>query len=1715
MSLPNTVTVKYPTKSNGKPKYIINTSTFGTKGMSYFNTGVTLNLCSTDYSYVTFDFTFTGTAPDKTSYVGVSFAADSTISISSGSTLDELFISFKNGVPLDNFDIKLTPGVTKRVYVIVNCDPNVKTTYLDIMSSVVLPSGVASDPNNSIRIDYECNIPLYKYEMGLHVYSPYDAINSSKLTTMLYSKTAIENWNRNTRVWLDAGFEIPAFPYYYGYGNYVYKVGGPVDRAYGTKIKFETVTTLWRSLWKKSPEVNTIETTGRFENQPADTTDACVNVILSKSGVISEKIDKTLLKVPIKYKYLMGWHGSNKLLSNDNFFIKWLFAQKKGYPITGQQHSVVKLAPGFVRSFRYYEDGVMKGFVLSETGTLPLLIASGVGIVIGVLANLLPDIMLNVVVSSLNMILGPFSPWVLNIIGTLSASGAFAIVGFILLLAGVLYSLFKKSRDTLEEICNPFLHEYTTTPYINVGNPLSRTSAMTNIQNGWFCDGVYYYNQSGGIIISKEISYTNALVKEDPITLQYTQSLLADDPTLVAGVPKLLLLPYTSGIPIEYATPIYSSDYMEITPEYQCQGDLLVPPVVLPKVTVPAGFATSSISKDVANGIARDYMLDVAMFVTNDFNSCTVIPGLGVFEGHFTHEIRVETYPTNVSCFYDNTDTLGLAVGKILYYDMKGRIKAMNGYYAEINFDSSEYPNMSYPLKFYHTTSGAVDTIYSMTNSSSLSVTKLSGSGPSSLSVITVNLDYSSNWFLTSFNEYYLSSKVNGILLPKIFDPNTLYTDSMLVRGYINQNHCDFKLYTDNNNWYSYSTPFVEADSNWYYGLIEWGSNKMFYYEKTQAISLDIQEICLPSTSYNSALFGFYIIGKQNGQQTAVFNDVTLTVKVYKLVGVTTVLAATYTVVTNTYNESTYFPYDNQILATDNINLIQITAITPPSQTCNKITYTTGNFFNCNGPTTTTTTKPTTTTTTTLITCNAALNAVTNLTNNTATIYVTNGTPNYYYTCPQLGQSSTVTNSASYTFNGLAYNINYYIDVYYNVGLACYNQISVLIPLPTTTTTTTCTPSVHNNGQLTVNGSAYSTSIDTICQIDWYWFATGAIGTYTMETHGTVDMYMCLYGPNNQTTQIVCDDDSGGSGQSKIVRSDLLSSTLYYLKIYTYSFSYTGPYSVDVKYAGTTTTTTTKAPTTTTTKAPTTTTTTKAPTTTTTTKAPTTTTTTIPSYYYTLLYTCNPVILDAVNQSSTALNWTINSRAIDNLGNYYTVQYANLLSTYNPWSYRTITTATPVIGQTGCPTAPTTTTTTSSTLGIVTTNSVTSITSYNANVSISLTSPGSGTMYSWGYVYSTDGIYYGTMVSLSNSSTPQTIVDFGHIFSANTHFWLKAYCQTSVGTSYGAILQFNTLSTTTTTKAPTTTTTTTATLPTVTTAIVTSITATSAISGGNVSSDGGSTVTSRGVCWSTTSNPTIANSKTVNGSGIGSFTSNISGLAGGSYYFVRAYATNSVGTAYGPEQRFLATDVATPGFGKLYNWYAANDVYNGGKFIANSGWHVPTNQECVNLINTVGTSSYKLKETGTSHWVAGTGTNTYSFNAVGSGIRDSSQNGYIKQWAEYWTKSTFVGTPLPANQYVMVIQDTNPTVYTGINVPFYRGMSIRLVKDTPGSGTYTGNDGKVYQTVTIGGATWLAENLKETQYRDHSSIPEVQTDVQWNSLTFGAYCWYNNNPIYE
>ena len=92
--------------------------------------------------------------------------------------------------------------------------------------------------------------------------------------------------------------------------------------------------------------------------------------------------------------------------------------------------------------------------------------------------------------------------------------------------------------------------------------------------------------------------------------------------------------------------------------------------------------------------------------------------------------------------------------------------------------------------------------------------------------------------------------------------------------------------------------------------------------------------------------------------------------------------------------------------------------------------------------------------------------------------------------------------------------------------------------------------------------------------------------------------------------------------------------------------------------------------------------------------------------------------------------------------------------------------------------------------------------------------------------------------------------------------------------------------------------------PTVITKNVTDITANSATTGGNVLSDGDDPVTVRGVCWSTSPNPTLADSHTVDGSGSGPFTSHLEELTPLQTYYVRAYATNSEGTSYGSELQF-------------------------------------------------------------------------------------------------------------------------------------------------------------------------------------------------------------------
>lgn len=97
-------------------------------------------------------------------------------------------------------------------------------------------------------------------------------------------------------------------------------------------------------------------------------------------------------------------------------------------------------------------------------------------------------------------------------------------------------------------------------------------------------------------------------------------------------------------------------------------------------------------------------------------------------------------------------------------------------------------------------------------------------------------------------------------------------------------------------------------------------------------------------------------------------------------------------------------------------------------------------------------------------------------------------------------------------------------------------------------------------------------------------------------------------------------------------------------------------------------------------------------------------------------------------------------------------------------------------------------------------------------------------------------------------------------------------------------------------------------IPVLTTTDVSSITHSTASSGGNITSDGGLNVTARGVCWSTSQSPTVADSKTNDGSGTGSFTSSISGLSANKTYYVRAYATNDEGTVYGSQLSFKTSN---------------------------------------------------------------------------------------------------------------------------------------------------------------------------------------------------------------
>jgi uncharacterized protein (TIGR02145 family) len=389
----------------------------------------------------------------------------------------------------------------------------------------------------------------------------------------------------------------------------------------------------------------------------------------------------------------------------------------------------------------------------------------------------------------------------------------------------------------------------------------------------------------------------------------------------------------------------------------------------------------------------------------------------------------------------------------------------------------------------------------------------------------------------------------------------------------------------------------------------------------------------------------------------------------------------------------------------------------------------------------------------------------------------------------------------------------------------------------------------------------------------------------------------------------------------------------------------------------------------------------------------------------------------------------------------------------------------------------------------LTTTAITAITVNSATSGGNITNNGGAAVTMRGVCWNTSP--FPTTANSKTTNGPGNGVFVSELtgLAPNTLYYVRAYATNSLGTSYGSQLSFTTLSG----------------IVTLTTAEVTEITATTAVSGGEITNDGGSPVTARGVCFSTSQNPTISDSTTNDGSGNGVFVSNLTGLMPDTLYYVRAYATNGVGTFYGNEVSFttlwscgksfsddrdsksyntvqigeqcwmsqnlnIGTRIEAGGsqgnnsifekycydnsesncdiYGGLYQWYEMMQYSftPGIKGICPTNWHLPTNAEWTILITFLGgenTSGGKMKETGTTHWATpNTGaTNSSGFSALPGSFCFSGGNFGNAGFSAYFWSSTGY-----SEASVRYIYYDNAWVNSG-SMNNWTSLSVRCLKD--------------------------------------------------------------------
>lgn len=356
---------------------------------------------------------------------------------------------------------------------------------------------------------------------------------------------------------------------------------------------------------------------------------------------------------------------------------------------------------------------------------------------------------------------------------------------------------------------------------------------------------------------------------------------------------------------------------------------------------------------------------------------------------------------------------------------------------------------------------------------------------------------------------------------------------------------------------------------------------------------------------------------------------------------------------------------------------------------------------------------------------------------------------------------------------------------------------------------------------------------------------------------------------------------------------------------------------------------------------------------------------------------------------------------------------------------------------------------------IVTIADVTNISANSASCGGEVTSDGGASVTNRGICYSaTNSI---ATISDGNVVSGSGIGSFSGALtglSAGTTYNVRAYATNSIGTSYSSPSSFKTLSL----------------APVLTTTAASAITSTTAVSAGTISSDGGSTISVKGICWSTSQNPTTADSKTSEGSGTSNFSSSITGLTPGITYYVRAYATNSIGTSYGNQETFVTLAIAPILTTTTVLPITTTTASSGGNITSNGG------------------SAITVKGVCWSTDINPTIANDKTIDGSGNGSH----------------QSILTGLSVNTTYYVRAYATNS------IGTSYGNQLTLVLWMNQPGPQLIDAN-GNSYNSVKLGAQIWMAENLKTTKFKDGSTIPLATSITIWDALSTPAYCWFNNN----